>query len=104
MRTLVEFEHHIRSKTSGKPLLATGIVKRSHRAAIRIMYDYNVPEEEIAAKYNRSVKYVLRIATNDISTPDSVEDDYSHVDEETKKLYPPRVSMVVLCDSDVLHN
>lgn len=68
------------------------------------MYDYNVPDKEIAAKYRRSLKYILRIATNDAHTPDSMEDDYVHVDEETKKLYPPRVSVVVLFGSDVLHN
>jgi hypothetical protein len=60
------------------------------------MYDYYVPDEDIASKFNRSVDYVRRVSDNEASRPDSVEKDYDYVDEETKELYPQMVSEVVL--------
>jgi hypothetical protein len=55
------------------------------------MYDYKVPEADIATTYNRSLNYIRRVLDQN---SDNTEEDYDHVDEKTKKLYPPRVSVV----------
>jgi hypothetical protein len=59
------------------------------------MSDYGVSEKTIATKFNRSVDYIRRVIANDARTPDALDEDYDHVDEDTKRDYPPRVSLVV---------
>ena len=49
-----------------------------------------MPEVDIASKFNRSISFIGRVLSDD----GSMEDDYSLVDEETKRLYPPRVSVI----------
>lgn len=74
--------------------LSKGALKPPERAACRIMYDNGVSEEKIAKKYNRSINYIKRIITNDMNTPDNLDDDYYLVDQETRIKYPQTVSQV----------
>lgn len=70
-------------------------MSRADRAQCRILFHRaHIPLTRLAEQYNRSEDYIKRVLQNNAGkkAADDVDEDYDHVDEETKAQYPPLVS------------